>query len=46
VVASGAIGLLAGLVLRTYGPAIETSGELLMFTDMTGAAIAVDGWWS
>jgi Kef-type K+ transport system membrane component KefB len=48
VVASGAIGLLAGLILRNYGPAIETSGELLlflllMFTGMTGAAIAVDG---
>ncbi|HSJ43667.1 MAG TPA: cation:proton antiporter [Euzebyales bacterium] len=48
VVASSAIGLLAGLILRTYGAAIETSGELLlflvlMFTGMTGAAIAVDG---
>lgn len=48
IVASGAIGLLAGLVLKTYGPAIETSGELLLclvivLTAMTGAAIAVEG---
>ncbi len=48
VVASSAIGLLAGLVLKTYGPAIETSGELLLFllivlTGVTGAAIFVEG---
>jgi Kef-type K+ transport system membrane component KefB len=48
VVLSGGIGLLAGMLLRTYGPAIETSGELLLFlvlifTGMTGAAIAIEG---
>lgn len=48
VLGSVAIGLLGGLLLKTYGPAIETSGELLLFllivlTGMTGAAIAIDG---
>jgi len=48
VVASGAIGLLGGLLLKTYGPAIETSGELLLFllivlTGITGAALFVEG---
>lgn len=48
VVASTAIGLLGGLLLKTYGPAIESSGELLLFllvvlTGMTGATIAIEG---
>jgi Kef-type K+ transport system membrane component KefB/nucleotide-binding universal stress UspA family protein len=48
VMASGAIGMLGGLLLKTYGPAIESSGELLLFllivlTGMVGAAIAVEG---
>lgn len=48
VVASGAIGALGGLLLKTYGPTIESSGELLLFlmlvlTGMTGATIAVEG---
>lgn len=48
VVASTVIGLAGGLLLKTYGPAIESSGELLLFllvvlTGMTGAAIAIEG---
>ncbi len=48
VVASGAIGVAGGLLLKTYGPTIESSGELLLFlvlvlTGMTGATIAVEG---
>jgi Kef-type K+ transport system membrane component KefB/nucleotide-binding universal stress UspA family protein len=48
VVASCVIGLLGGLLLKTYGPAIETSGELLLFllivlTGVTGAAMFVEG---
>ncbi|CAN5770487.1 hypothetical protein BH23ACT10_BH23ACT10_27220 [soil metagenome] len=48
VVASTLIGLLGGLLLKTYGPAIESSGELLLFllivlTGMTGATIALEG---
>lgn len=48
VIASSVIGLLGGVLLKTYGPAIETSGELLLFllivlTGMTGAAMAVEG---
>jgi Kef-type K+ transport system membrane component KefB/nucleotide-binding universal stress UspA family protein len=47
-VASGGIGMLGGLLLKTYGPTIESSGELLLFlmivlTGMTGATIAVEG---
>ena len=48
VVGSTVIGLLGGVLLKTYGPAIESSGELLLFllvvlTATTGAAIAIDG---
>jgi Kef-type K+ transport system membrane component KefB len=48
VIGSTVIGLLGGVVLKTYGPAIESSGELLLFllvvlTATTGAAIAIDG---
>ena len=48
VVGSTVIGLLGGVLLTTYGPAIESSGELLLFllvvlTAITGAAIAIDG---
>jgi Kef-type K+ transport system membrane component KefB/nucleotide-binding universal stress UspA family protein len=48
VVASTAIGLLGGWVLRTFAKAIESSGELLLFllivlTAIVGGAIAVDG---
>ncbi len=48
VIASGGIGVLAGVLIKNYGPAIESSGDLLLFlvlllTGMTGATIAVDG---
>lgn len=48
VVASTLIGLAGGILLKTYGPAIESSGELLLFllivlTGTTGAAIAIGG---
>ncbi|MBW3604207.1 MAG: cation:proton antiporter [Actinobacteria bacterium] len=48
VVASTLIGVVGGLLLKNYGPAIESSGELLLFllivlTGMTGATIALEG---
>lgn len=48
VVASTIVGLIGGLLLKTYGAAIESSGELLLFllivlTGMTGATIALEG---
>ena len=48
VLASTAIGVVGGWVLRTVGQAVETSGELLLvvlivLTGVVGGALAVDG---
>lgn len=48
VIASAVIGLIGGWLLRVFGPAIETSGELLLYllivvTGMVGGAVAVGG---